>query len=40
MAKQTQTPSLKARGGIRGVLGVLGAEMWVFFWVTWPDEPQ
>ena len=26
--------------GIRGVLGVLGAQMWVFFWVTWPDEPQ
>ena len=40
MEVEAEAVGYKACGGIRGVQGVLGAQMWVFFWVTWPDEPQ
>ena len=30
----------KACGVVCGLLGVLGDQVWVFLWVTWPDEPQ
>ena len=30
----------KASGVVCGLQGVLGAQVWVFFRVTWPEEPQ
>ena len=35
-----RSATVKARGVVCGVCWGLGAWLWVFFRVTWPDEPQ